>query len=89
MDNTIRIARLKLLLHNNRDQVKYSIHDTRMPVTLRFLRFFVIARSKTRPWVVGILIQLMANGSSSNDFYAKLEEQGELNEDKGRGGLEP
>jgi hypothetical protein len=60
MDNTIRIARLKLLLiaaklvfHNNRDQVKYSIHDTRMPGTFRFLKFLDIARSKTRPWVVG------------------------------------
>ena len=57
-DNTIRIARLKLLLiaaklafHNNRDQVKYSIHDARTPAMLRFLRFLDAARAKVRPWI--------------------------------------
>jgi hypothetical protein len=50
-DNTIRIARLKLLLiaaklvfHNNRHQVKYSIHDTRTPSMVRFLKFLDKAR---------------------------------------------
>ena len=57
-DNTIRIARLKLLLiaaklafHNNRDQVKYSIYDTRTPSVLRFLRFLDAACAKVRPWI--------------------------------------
>jgi hypothetical protein len=57
-DNTIRIARLKLLLiaaklafHNNREQVKFSVHDTRTPSMQRFLRFLDNARAKARPWV--------------------------------------
>jgi hypothetical protein len=57
-DNTIRIARLKLLpiaaklaFHNNRDQVKFSVHDTRTPSMQRFLRFLDNARAKARPWV--------------------------------------
>ena len=58
MDNTIRIARLKLLLiaaklvfHDNREKVKFSIHDTRMPAMINFLKFLDTARSKVRPWV--------------------------------------
>jgi hypothetical protein len=57
-DNTIRIARLKLLLiaaklafHNNREQVKFSIHDSRTPSMQRFLRFLDNARAKARPWI--------------------------------------
>lgn len=57
-DNTIRIARLKLLLiagklafHNNRDQVKFSVYDTRTPPILRFLRFLDETRAKVRPWI--------------------------------------
>jgi hypothetical protein len=57
-DNTIRIARLKLLLiagklayHNNRDQVKFSLYDTRTPSMLRFLRYLDEARGKVRPWI--------------------------------------
>jgi hypothetical protein len=57
-DNTIRIARLKLLLiagklafHNNRDQVKFSLYDTRTPSVLRFLRYLDAARAKVRPWI--------------------------------------
>ncbi|HET58557.1 MAG TPA: hypothetical protein ENN35_08975, partial [Deltaproteobacteria bacterium] len=45
-DNTIRIARLKLLMiaakvvrPGNRDKVKYSIHDTRTPGLLLFYEF--------------------------------------------------
>lgn len=61
-DNTIRIARLKLLFiaakvvsHGNRHQIKYSVHDTRMPVMQRFLKFLDMARSRARPWVQGCL----------------------------------
>jgi hypothetical protein len=57
-DNTIRIARLKLLLiaaklafHNNRDQVKFSIYDTRTPSMLSLLRYLDTARAKVRPWI--------------------------------------
>ena len=57
-DNTIRIARLKLLLiaaklvfHRNRDQVKFSIYDTRTPPMQRFLRFLDNARARARPWM--------------------------------------
>jgi len=46
IDNTIRIARLKLLMiaakavkAGNRDCVKYSIHDSRTPALLRFYKF--------------------------------------------------
>jgi len=58
MDNTIRIARLKLLLiaaklvfHDNRERVKFSIHDTRIPAMINFLKFLDTARSRVRPWV--------------------------------------
>ena len=46
MTNTIRIARLKLLFiaakvvkDQNRDKVKYSIHDARTPAMMHFLKF--------------------------------------------------
>ena len=60
-DNTIRIARLKLLLiaakvvRHSTDQVRYSIHDTRTPGLMHFLKFLDNARSKVRPWVEGNL----------------------------------
>jgi len=57
MTNTIRIARLKLLFiaakvvkDGNRDKVKYSIHDTRTPAIMRFLKYLDRKRSKARPW---------------------------------------
>jgi hypothetical protein len=57
MNNTIRIARLKLLFiaakvvtDSNVDKVKYSIHDSRTPAMLHFLKFLDKARSKIRPW---------------------------------------
>ena len=57
MNNTIRIARLKLLFiaakvvtDSNVDKVKYSIHDARTPAMLHFLKFLDKARSKIRPW---------------------------------------
>jgi hypothetical protein len=59
-DNTIRIARLKLLFiaakvvaHGNREKVKYSIYDARVPAIKRFLKFLDTARSSTRPWLHG------------------------------------
>ena len=60
VENTIRIARLKLLFiaakvvkDENRDKVKYSIHDVRTPAILHFLKFLDKARSKPRPWFEG------------------------------------
>ncbi len=57
VDNTIRIARLKLLFiaakvvkDENRDKVKYSIHDDRTPAMIHFLKFLDKARSHPRPW---------------------------------------
>ena len=59
-DNTIRIARLKLLyiaaktpFHNNRTTVKYSVHDMRTPALMRLLNFLDEARSKARAWLSG------------------------------------
>jgi len=55
--NTIRIARLKMLLiaakivkAQNRDKVKYSVHDARTPAMIRFLEFLDKARLKPKPW---------------------------------------
>jgi hypothetical protein len=55
--NTIRIARLKLLFiaakvvkDQNRDKVKYSIHDARTPAMIHFLDFLDHARLKLKPW---------------------------------------
>jgi Transposase DDE domain group 1 len=55
--NTIRIARLRLLFiaakvvkDQNRDKVKYSIHDARTPAMVGFLKLLDTARSKPRPW---------------------------------------
>ena len=57
MNNTARIARLKLLFiaakvvkDGNRDKVKYSIHDARTPEMLYLLKFLDKARSSPRPW---------------------------------------
>jgi len=56
MNNTIRIAHLKLLFiaakvvkESNVDKVKYSIHDARTPAMMHFLKFLDKARSKIRP----------------------------------------
>jgi hypothetical protein len=58
--NTIRIARLKMLFIaakvvrvQNRDKVKYSVHEARTPAVIRFLKFLDNARSKPKPWVSG------------------------------------
>jgi hypothetical protein len=57
-DNTIRVARLKLLLiaaklvfHDNREQIKFSIHDARLPAMQGFLKFLDTARARARPWL--------------------------------------
>jgi hypothetical protein len=57
MNNTIRIARLRLLFiaakvvkESNVDKVKYSIQDARTPAMLHLLKFLDKARSKIRPW---------------------------------------
>jgi hypothetical protein len=61
MDNTIRIARLKLLhiaakvVYHSKHQVKYSIQDSRTPGLMHFLKFLDNARSKIRPWIEGSL----------------------------------
>jgi hypothetical protein len=56
--NTIRIARLKLLYiaakvvkDQNRDKVKYSIHDVRTPIMIKFLEKLDKWRSLPRPWL--------------------------------------
>ena len=55
IDNTIRIARLKLLMiaakvvkDGNRDKVKYSIHDARTAGLLTFYEFLDHLRLKKR-----------------------------------------
>jgi hypothetical protein len=60
--NTIRIARLKMLLiaakvvrDQNRDKVKYSIHEARTPVMIRFLEFLDKARLKPKPWASEVM----------------------------------
>ena len=57
MNNTIRIARLKLLFiaakvvkESNVDKVKYSIHDARTAAMMNFLKFIDKLRLKIRPW---------------------------------------
>lgn len=57
VENTVRIARLKLLLiaakvvkDGNVDKVKYSIHDARTPAMLHVLKFLDKARAKSRFW---------------------------------------
>jgi hypothetical protein len=60
MNNTVRIARLRLLFiaakvvkDGNRDKVKYSIHDARTPAMFYLLQFIDKARSRPRPWQQG------------------------------------
>lgn len=57
-NNTLRIARLKMLLiavkvvmDQNRTRVKYSIHDARTPAMLHFLNFLDEARTKPKAWI--------------------------------------
>ena len=60
MNNTIRIARLKLLYiaakvvkDSNVDKVKYSIHDARTPGILNFFKFLDALRCRAKPWEDG------------------------------------
>jgi hypothetical protein len=57
VSNTLRIARLRLLLiaakvvmNQNKEKVKYSIHDARTSAMIQFLDFLDRARSKPRAW---------------------------------------
>ncbi len=57
INNTIRIARLKLLFiaakvvkESNVDKVKYSIHDARTAAMMNFLKFLDKLRLKIRSW---------------------------------------
>ncbi len=56
--NTLRIARLKMLLiaakvvlGQNRTKVKYSIRDARAPLMIHFLNFLDEARNKPKAWM--------------------------------------
>ena len=58
--NTVRIARLRLLmiaakvvLASNRDKIRYSIHDSRTPALLSFMKHLDQKRSEPRPWDTG------------------------------------
>jgi len=58
MENTIRIARLKLLFiaakitgHSNQDEVKYSQHDSRVSGLFRFMEYLDRRRKEIRPWL--------------------------------------
>ncbi len=60
MDNTIRIARLKLLFlaakiraHSGASTVKYSQHDGRAAGFFRFLAYLDKLRHQVRPWLDG------------------------------------
>src|SRR3972149_6737249 len=58
IDNTIRIARLKLLFiaakitsHSNTDKVKYSRHDSRVPGLFKFFKYLDKRRQEVSPWL--------------------------------------
>ena len=58
VDNTIRIARLKLLFisskitgHSNAKKVKYSQHDSRVSGFFRFLEYLDKRRKQLSPWL--------------------------------------
>jgi hypothetical protein len=59
-DNTVRIARLKLLFiaakivfHDNHTTVRYSIQDTRTPGLLKLLGYMDELRKKPKKWLTG------------------------------------
>lgn len=58
VDNTIRIARLKLLFiaskiakSNNTTKVNYSVHDSRIASLFKFYEYLDKMRNKVRPWL--------------------------------------
>jgi hypothetical protein len=60
MDNTIRIARLKLLFiaakiptHGNTNKVRYSQHDSRVEGVFKFMEYLDKRRRQIRPWLDG------------------------------------
>ncbi len=60
MDNTIRIARLKLLMiaakirsHSGTNTVKYAQHDSRAAGFFGFLAYLDKLRNQARPWLEG------------------------------------
>ena len=55
--NTVRIARLRLLMiaakvvtDSNKDKVRYSVQDSRTPALMSFLKYLDKKRSQPRPW---------------------------------------
>ena len=55
--NTVRIARLRLLMiaakvvtASNRDKVRYSVQDSRTPALMSFLKYLDLKRSQSKPW---------------------------------------
>jgi hypothetical protein len=60
--NTVRIARLRLLMiaakvvmSSNIDKVRYSIQDSRTPALMSFLKYLDKKRSQPKPWTGSIL----------------------------------
>jgi hypothetical protein len=60
--NTVRIARLRLLMiaakvvtDSNRDKVRYSVQDSRTPALMSFLKYLDEKRSQAKPWAGGRL----------------------------------
>lgn len=58
--NTVRIARLRLLmiaakvvLASNRDKIRYSVHDSRTPALFSLMKYLDQRRSEPRPWDIG------------------------------------
>jgi len=55
--NTVRIARLRLLMISakvvtagNRDKVRYSVQDSRTTGLFAFLKYLDMKRAQLRPW---------------------------------------
>ncbi|MDM8536794.1 IS1380 family transposase [Desulfobacterales bacterium HSG17] len=60
--NTVRIARLRLLMisakvvtDSNRDKVRYSVQDSRTQGLFCFLEYLDMKRKKPRPWVTQVV----------------------------------
>jgi hypothetical protein len=60
--NTVRIARLRLLMiaakvvtDSNKDKVRYSVQDSRTPALMSFLKYLDKKRSQPRPWAGSML----------------------------------
>jgi hypothetical protein len=60
--NTVRIARLRLLMiaakvvtASNIDKVRYSVQDSRTPALMSLLKYLDKKRSRPKPWAGSIL----------------------------------